>query len=85
MGLWDDLKKAVQQTGEQALKKADAAVDAMQKSMETHETSHQHKLDATMAELLSGRTDVTPEQLAELRKFAFKPGKIGKPGEPPVR
>jgi hypothetical protein len=85
MGLWDDLKKVVQQTGEQAIKKADAAVDAMQKSIETHETAHQNKMDALMADLLSGQADVTPEQLTQLRKFAFKPGKIGHPGDPPVR
>jgi hypothetical protein len=85
MGLWDDLKKVVQQSGEQALKKADDAINAVQKSVEDHEAAHKNKMDALMADMLSGETDVTPEQLAHLRKFAFKPGKIGRPGDPPVR
>lgn len=85
MGLWDDLKKVVQDTGEQALKKADDALNAVQKSVEAHETAHKNKLDALMADMLSDTKDVTPEQLAKLRKFAFQPGKIGRPGEPPVR
>ncbi len=85
MGLWDDLKKVVQQSGQQAMKKADEAINAVQKSVVEQEAAHQQKLDNLLADMTSGKTDLTAEQLAHLRKFAFKPGKTVKPGDPPSR
>ena len=76
MGFWGGLWDAAKATGEHAVKKADAAVDAVRSSVEQHESQHEENREALMARYLAGGGQLTPEQQAAMRKYAFKPGKL---------
>ena len=76
MGLWGDIWQAAKETGEQALKKVDSAMDSAQRSMAEHEAAHNQHMDDLLAQFMAGNPQLTPEQKVNLRKYAFKTGKL---------
>jgi hypothetical protein len=76
MGFWGDVWQSAKETGEQALKSVDSAIDTARTSMEQHETAHNHHMEELLSQFLVGNPHLTAEQKANLRKFAFKTGKL---------
>ncbi|MBC7541688.1 MAG: hypothetical protein H7338_03065 [Candidatus Sericytochromatia bacterium] len=86
MGLWGSIWQAAKETGEQALKSVDSALDSARTSMEQHESAHNQGMEDLLSQFMAGNPNLTADQKAQLRKFAFKTGKLPTMSdlEPPI-
>lgn len=76
MGFFGSLWQAAKETGEHAMKKADAAIDAARTSMEQTEAAHNQNVQAQINQMMAANPNLTEEQKAAMRRYAFKSGKL---------